>query len=118
MDAAGRGPRRPVAVLVLAVVALVAFVRLPSLVHQLYDPDEAAIAAQAIAIRDGGTLYVDAVDRKPPLPPYLYAASFWLTGNTDLRPLHALAALGLAGAAVVLALEARRRHGEAAGWWA
>ena len=118
MDSAGRWVRRPVVALVLGVVALVAVVRLPSFVHQLYDPDEAAIAAQAIAIRDGGTLYVDAVDRKPPLPPFIYATSFRLSGGTDLRPVHVLAALALVGAALVLALDARRRHGAAAGWWA
>ena len=80
---------------------------------ELFDPDEAAIAAQAIAVRDGGTLYVEAVDRKPPLPSLIYAAAFDATGSTDLRPLHGLAAAGLVGAALVLAFDARRRWG---GW--
>src|SRR5215468_3004882 len=98
MDSTGVGGRRHgTTALVLAVIALV---RLPSFVHELFDPDEAAIAAQAISVRDGGTLYVDAVDRKPPLPPLLYAATFDLTGSNDLRPLHFLAAASLAGAAL------------------
>ncbi len=99
-------------------VALVAVLRLPSFVHQLFDPDEAALAAQGISVRDGGTLYVDATDRKPPLVPFLYAASFAATRSTDLRPLHGIAALALVGAALVVAAEARRRDGPEAGWWA
>jgi hypothetical protein len=109
---------RPTWVFVAVLVVLAVAARVPSYAHQLFDPDEAAIASQAIVVRDGGTLYVDAIDRKPPLPPYLYAAVFSLTGSTDLRPLHGVAALGLAGAAVVLGLDARRRHGVRAGWWA
>ena len=109
---------RPTWVFLAVVVALALVVRTPGYVHQLFDPDEAAIASQAITIRDGGTLYVDAIDRKPPLPPFVYEASFRLTGSTDLRPLHLVAALGLAGAALVLGLDARRRHGARAGWWA
>lgn len=104
--------------LVVGVVLLVAVVRLPSFTRQLFDPDEAAIAAQAISLRHGGTLYVDAIDRKPPLPPYLYSWMFHLTGNTDLRPIHVLAAFALVGAALVVACDARRRWGIAAGWWA
>jgi hypothetical protein len=99
-------------------VALALLVRVPSYVHQLFDPDEAAIASQAITLREGGTLYIDAIDRKPPLPPFIYELSFRLTGSNDLRPLHLVAALGLAGAGVVLGLDARRRHGSRAGWWA
>ena len=106
------------AALVFSVVALVGLLRMPSFVHQLFDPDEAAVAAQGISVRDGGTLYIDATDRKPPLVPFLYAGSFAMTGSTDLRPLHALAALALVGAALVVAAEARRRDGPEAGWWA
>lgn len=104
--------------LVAVIVVMSTVARLPSFVHQLFSADEAAIAAQAISLRDGGTLYVDAIDRKPPLPPYLYSWSFELFGNTDLRPLHALAAVALAGAALAVALDARRRAGAAGGWWA
>ena len=57
-------------------------------------------------------------DRKPPLAPFLYAASFWLTGDRDLRPLHVFAALEIAAAALVVAWEVRRRTGPRAGWWA
>ena len=103
---------------VLLVVGLALLVRLPGMIHQLYDPDEAAIAAVAISERDGGTIYIDAIDRKPPVPALLFAASFSITGNTDLRPLRALMALGLAGAGLVVAADARRRHGESAARWA
>lgn len=104
--------------LVAGVVVMAALARLPSYFHQLFDPDEAAVAAQAIALRNGGTLYVDAIDRKPPLPAFVYSWSFQVLHNTDLRPLHALMAVALAGAGAVLAFDARRRSGYLAGWWA
>ena len=106
-----RDALRPTWAFVVVVVVLALAVRTPGYVHELFDPDEAAIASQAISLREGGTLYVDAIDRKPPLPPFLFEASFRLTGSTDLRPLHLVAALGLAGSALVLGLDARRRHG-------
>ncbi len=106
------------AALIIGVTALVGVLRLPSFVHELFDPDEAAIAAQAISVRAGGTIYVDSIDRKPPAVPFLYAASFASTSSTDLRPLHALAALALVGAALVVAFDVRRRDGPEAGWWA
>jgi len=59
------------------VVVAVLVLRLPALVlSRWYDPDEAAIALQALAMRRGGTLYVDMADRKPPLPPLLYEFVF------------------------------------------
>jgi hypothetical protein len=91
--------------------------RLPGFVHQLFDPDEAAIATMGMVVARGGTLYRDVADRKPPLAPFLYAASFIVTGSRDLRPLHVLAALEIAVAALVCAAEVRRRAGAAAGWW-
>jgi hypothetical protein len=104
--------------LVVAALLLTSFARLPGFVHQLFDPDEAAIATQAIAIRDGGTLYTDATDRKPPLVPMIYAATFATTGGTDLRGPHLVVTFAIAATALVLAFEMRRRHGNAAGWWA
>jgi hypothetical protein len=105
-------------VLLAGIVTMVVVVRLPSFIHQLFDPDEAAIAAQAITLRNGGTLYVDVIDRKPPIPAYIYAWFFDLLDSTDLRPLHGAAAIALAGTAAVVALEGRRRWGTSAGWWA
>lgn len=104
--------------LALLVMGLALLVRLPGMIHQLYDPDEAAIAAVAISQRDGGTIYVDAIDRKPPIPALLYAGSFSLTNDNDLRPLRFLMALGLGGAGLVVAVDARRRHGDRAARWA
>jgi len=92
--------------------------RLPGFVHQLFDPDEAAIATMGMVVARGGTLYRDVADRKPPLAPFLYAASFWLTGSRDLRPLHVFAALEIAAAALICASEVRRRAGAHAAWWA
>lgn len=97
--------------------ALIAVLRLPSFVGQLFDPDEAAVSAQAIGLWRGGEMYVDGIDRKPPLAPLAYEWSHRLTGNTDLRPLHLLAALLLLVAAVVIAREARRIGGTRAMWW-
>lgn len=90
----------------------------PGLGRQLFDPDEAAIATMGMVVSRGGVLYRDAIDRKPPIAPWLYGLVFSATGTRDLRYLHGLAALGIAGAALVLASEARRRWGAHAAWWA
>lgn len=101
------------------VVVAVLVLRLPALLSsRWYDPDEAAIALQALAMRRGGELYVDMADRKPPLPPLLYEFVFWLTGSFDLRPVRLLVALMLAGAAIVLIREVRRIHGATVARWA
>jgi hypothetical protein len=100
----------------VVVTAAVLLLRLPSLVGQLFDPDEAALSVQALGLRDGGTMYVDAIDRKPPIAVYLYAASHWVNGSTDLRPLHLLAAIALIATALLIASEGRRIAGERAGW--
>ncbi len=92
--------------------------RVPTFTRRLFDPDEAAIAVQAMVVRSGGTLYVDIFDRKPPLPAMIYAASFELTDSLDIRPLRALVAIAIGVGAVLVAADARRRWGEAAAWWA
>ncbi|MCU1458528.1 MAG: glycosyltransferase [Actinomycetia bacterium] len=108
---------RSVGFMVLVVGAAIA-THIPGLGRQLFDPDEAAIATMGNVVAHGGVLYRDAIDRKPPLAPLLYAMSFLVTGTRDLRPLHLLVALGVGGSALLLAAEARRIAGRRAGWWA
>ena len=83
--------------------------RLPTFTTRLFDADEAAIGVQGMVVRSGGTLYRDIFDRKPPLPPLAYAASFSLTGSTDVRPMRLLVTLLLALGGVLMAREAQRR---------
>ncbi|MFT3854453.1 MAG: hypothetical protein QM733_17205 [Ilumatobacteraceae bacterium] len=113
-------------------VALAFLVRWPTFIRRIFDPDEAAIGVQGLVVRSGGTLYQDIFDRKPPLPPLTYALSFGITDSTDIRPLRVFVTLCLAGAAIVVALDAHRRHrppgdslrtddvarARSAAWWA
>ncbi|MEQ8840584.1 MAG: glycosyltransferase family 39 protein [Acidimicrobiales bacterium] len=102
----------------LAVFAgLVAVLRLPSFVGQIFDPDEAAVSAQAIGLWRGGEMYIDGIDRKPPIAPFIYEWSHQLIGSTDLRPLHLLAGVMLLSTALVVAHEGRRIGGTQAMWW-
>ncbi|MCU1503147.1 MAG: glycosyltransferase [Ilumatobacteraceae bacterium] len=104
--------------LAAGLLAFAFLVRWPTFITRLFDPDEAAIGVQGMVVRSGGKLYRDIFDRKPPLPPLAYAASFSITGSTDVRPLRVVVTLCLAGAAIIVALDAHRRHGRATAWWA
>jgi hypothetical protein len=97
--------------LFLVFLALAALLRLPTFSNHVFNADEAYIATEAQVLNDGGRLYVDAVDRKPPVVPYLYAAVFEVTGSDDLAPVRVLAVLAHAITALLLAAEARRRFG-------
>ncbi len=102
----------------LWVVGLAIALRLPTFTTRLFDPDESAIGVQGMVVRSGGVLYRDIFDRKPPLPPLAYAASFSLTGTTDVRLMRVLVTVLLATGGVLVAHDARRRHGTAAAaWW-
>ncbi|MEA2825813.1 MAG: hypothetical protein QOG43_252 [Actinomycetota bacterium] len=93
----------------LALAALLLHV--PGLVERLFNSDEASLATMAMEIERGGTLYHQTADRKPPVVPYVYALVFDLTGRRDIRPVRAVGSLVLAGTALLLALEAKRRTG-------
>jgi Dolichyl-phosphate-mannose-protein mannosyltransferase len=101
------GSRGPLLVLTFVVVAFA--VHVPMLSARAWNSDEAYAATQAQALNRGGRLYVDTVDRKPPVVPYLYAATFRLTGSDDLVPVRILAILADVVTALLLAAEARRR---------
>jgi hypothetical protein len=103
------------ALLALFVVAAVAVLRIPTFSERVFNSDEAYLATQAEVLNSGGKLYVDTVDRKPPVVPALYSAVFRVTGTHDLAPVRVLAVLAQAATALLLAAEARRRIGARSG---
>ncbi|HJZ86417.1 MAG TPA: glycosyltransferase [Polyangia bacterium] len=104
--------------LALILLSAVALLRAPTLVVPIFNSDEAYLAVQAHVLRDGGRLYHDVADRKPPLVPYLYAATFAVRGADDLIAVHVLAIGWLFATALVLAWDAKQRSGASAGLWA
>lgn len=69
------------------------------------------MSTQARVLLAGGRLYRDAVDRKPPLLPYLSAALFAATGTHSVVVLRILAIVAHGCTAALLATECRRRFG-------
>jgi Dolichyl-phosphate-mannose-protein mannosyltransferase len=91
------------------------FTHLPSLLRtEVLNPDEALLATQAQVLNDGGQLYQDVVDRKPPVLPVLYAAAFRSTGSHSLWSVRVLALAAHVVTALLLAAIARRRWGDRA----
>lgn len=111
-----RRTRKRVATMFLALLALTCALRIPAFFVQVFNSDETFLATQAEVINEGGRLYEDVTDRKPPLVPYLYAATFSVVGSTALWSVRVLAMLAVAITGLLLALEARRRYGDRAGW--
>jgi 4-amino-4-deoxy-L-arabinose transferase-like glycosyltransferase len=75
----------------IALVLLTAVTRLPSLLHPRGIDDETAYSVVANEIVDGGLPFVDAVERKPPLVYWTYAAVFGVAGKYNWMALHAAA---------------------------
>jgi 4-amino-4-deoxy-L-arabinose transferase-like glycosyltransferase len=109
-------PARDLVRVFLVLLALTFMSRLPALVVPVFNSDETFLATQAKVITDGGQLYEDAADRKPPLVPYVYAATFAFFGTTALWSVRIVAMIAVALTALLLFVEARRRYGVRAGW--
>jgi len=77
--------------LVLALVILTVATRLPSLLHPRPIGDETVYSVAANEVVDGGRPYIDAVERKPPLLFWTYAAIFEVAGKFNWKALHAVA---------------------------
>jgi len=89
----------------VGLTALTLLTRLPGLIlARMFNVDESYLAAMGLTMGRGGQLYRDAVDRKPPVLPWLYSLSQSLTGSEDLRPLRLLATLSIAATGVVVTL--------------
>jgi 4-amino-4-deoxy-L-arabinose transferase-like glycosyltransferase len=98
---------------VLAVTLVAAIAHLPGFIRtEVLNPDEGFLATQAQVLNDGGRLYQDVVDRKPPIVPYLYAATFRLSGSDGLVGIRLLALAAHVATALLLAAIARRRWGD------
>lgn len=108
--------RRDLARLALIVLALAFVLRLPAFFVDVFNSDETFLATQAQVLQEGGNLYEDAADRKPPLVPYIYAAGFELFDTNDLWSVRMLAVAAGALTALLVAVEARRRYGRKASW--
>jgi 4-amino-4-deoxy-L-arabinose transferase-like glycosyltransferase len=87
-----RKSRRSV-ILLLALCILVFLLRLPYTAVNLWDIDEAGFAAVADKLVDGGVLYKDAFDNKPPLMYWFCAAVFSLFGRDNMLAIHIVALL-------------------------
>lgn len=96
----------PLAALLL--VLLTAATRLPALLHPLPIDDEAVYSVVANEIVEGGKPYLDAVERKPPLLFYTYAAVYWVAGKYNWHALHIAALLWTLATMAGLYVIARR----------
>jgi 4-amino-4-deoxy-L-arabinose transferase-like glycosyltransferase len=111
-----RSERRELLRIFLVLLALTFALRLPAFFTPVFNSDETFLATQAHVLNDGGELYQDAIDRKPPIVPYVYAATFAFFETTALWSVRVVAMLAVALTALLLAIEGRRRYGARAGW--
>src|SRR5881275_927310 len=75
----------------LGIILLTVAIRLPSLLHPQPIDSEAMYSVVANEIVDGGRPYADAVERKPPLLFWTYAAVFKIAGKYNWEALHIVA---------------------------
>lgn len=108
----GRRPTLAWPALVAVLGGLTLLTRLPGLVTgRTFNSDEATLAVGGRTVAGSGQLYVDVIDRKPPLP---FAAYGLVDGDLRLARLMVVVLVLVAG--VVTAAEAHRRWGSRAGW--
>ena len=92
----------------LALLTLALTLRAPVFFQVFWNGDEATYAALANAVLDGHTLYVGAVDHKPPLVVWTYATVLGAAGRAAIPAVHALSILVVAATGWLLAWAGRR----------
>ncbi len=92
----------------LGIVLLTVVTRLPSLQHPQAIDDEAPYSVVANELIDGGHPYIDAIDRKPPLLFWTYAAVFEIAGKYNWMALHVVALMWVLGTMAGLYVIGRR----------
>ena len=106
--------RRWLLLLILSAIVL----RSPAFFNPIIDEDEAFYATAARVVNNGGLLYKNTVDLKPPLLFYFYAACFSIFGD-DLRTLHGVTVIwALATPAIIggIAKHLSKKNGKPLIW--
>src|ERR1700752_4944866 len=75
----------------LGIILLTVVIPFPSFLHPQPIDSEAMYSVVANEIVDGGLPYIDAVERKPPLLFWTYAAVFKVAGEFNWKALHIVA---------------------------
>jgi 4-amino-4-deoxy-L-arabinose transferase-like glycosyltransferase len=102
----------------VVIVIVTVLLRLPALVHPNAIDDEAVYSVVGNAIADGGRPYIDAVERKPPLLFWTYAAIARLGGEYNWVFLHTFALLWVLATMAGLYVIGRRLFNPATGLFA
>jgi hypothetical protein len=102
----------------LGIVLLTVATRFPSLRHPQPIDDEAVYSVVANEIVDGGRPYIDAVERKPPLLFWTYAAVFEAAGKFNWKALHLVALIWTLGTMAGLYAIGRELFDRETGLWA
>src|SRR5262245_30751495 len=75
----------------MLLVLLTVLTRLPAVMHPKYIDDEGGYAVVAHELLQGGTLYISALDRKPPLLFWIYTAVLFVADHYNWVALHLIA---------------------------
>jgi 4-amino-4-deoxy-L-arabinose transferase-like glycosyltransferase len=92
----------------VGIILLTVVIRLPALLHPQAIDDEAVYSVVANELVDGGRPYIDAVERKPPLLFWTYAAVFEVAGKFNWAALHTVALVWTVGTMAGLYVIGRR----------
>src|SRR5262249_15057472 len=74
----------------LLLILLTVLLRLPAIIHPKYIDDDGGYAVVAHELLAGEALYQTAIDRKPPLLLWSYAAIFFVVGHYNWMLLHVI----------------------------
>ena len=97
------------------VLAVTVLLRVPALIHPSAIDDEETYAVVATEMVDGGLPYADAIERKPPLLFWTYAAIFAVAGKYNWVALHVVGLAWVIATMWALAAVTRRLAGPSAG---
>ena len=100
----------------LLLVAITVGVRLPAIMQHHAIDDEVNYSVVARQLMDGGLLYVDVVERRPPATFWLYEGVFRLFGRENFFALHLVGTAWVLLTMLAMYIAASRLFGRRAGF--